>query len=92
MNSPNCKKPCSNCPFRQDCNKGWLGAERMAEIINYPLFTCHKNNNLQCAGHMLINNEDNVFVRTANAMQMPIALSGQELIFETKEACIEHHR
>lgn len=42
------KKPCKNCPFRNDKPnlKGWLGKERAEEIyenlINGGLFPCHK--------------------------------------------------
>ena len=43
MNLPRVKKPCSNCPFRKDSLKGWLGEERMQEIVNADSFTCHKH-------------------------------------------------
>lgn len=42
------KKPCKDCPFRNDKpqNKGWLGEERAKEIyqtlMNDGLFPCHK--------------------------------------------------
>lgn len=46
----NLKKPCSNCPFRNDKPKlkGWLGAERAGSIydsiIEGAVFPCHKTN------------------------------------------------
>ena len=89
---PNCKKPCKDCPFRRDCLQGWLGAERITEIIKQDSFVCHKKNHLQCAGHMLLNGEENGFVRLAKRMGIAIDLSGKELIFHSKVNCIEHHR
>nr|CQB46710.1 hypothetical protein [Vibrio cholerae] len=40
---------------------------------------------------MLINGQDNDFVRLASRLGMEIELSGEELIFESREACIGHH-
>jgi hypothetical protein len=88
---PNCKKPCANCPFRKDVPEGWLGSERMAEIIEAGSFVSHKKTHLQCAGHMLINGESNEFVRMANRLKIPLELSGRELLFDTGDQCIEHH-
>ena len=89
---PNCKKPCKQCPFRLDSLQGWLGGERMAEILEQDSFVCHKKKHLQCAGHMLINGEENGFVKLAKRMKIDIELSGNELIFNSKQECIEHHR
>ena len=91
MSLPNCKKPCSNCPFKKDTLKGWLGEQRITEILNQDSFVCHKKTHLQCAGHMLIKDNENIFVRTANQLNMKLELSGKELVFETKEECIQHH-
>jgi hypothetical protein len=93
---PNKIKPCSNCPFRKDTLKGWLGAERMKEILEASSFVCHKTldqvKTLQCAGHMIIKDEENDFVRLANRFNQPTHLTGQELVFDTKEQCINHHK
>lgn len=88
---PNKVHPCHNCPFRKDCTIGWLGSKRMSEIIEHDSFVCHKDNKLQCAGHMVIKGEKNAFVSLAKTLNIPLLLSGQELIFDTKEECIEHH-
>lgn len=94
MSLPNVKKPCSNCPFRKDSLKGWLGRERMREILDQETFVCHKTldtERLQCAGHMLMKGDENAFVRLANQLNMPLKLSGHELVFETDQECIDHH-
>jgi hypothetical protein len=88
---PNCKKPCKQCPFRKDAPQGWLGEERMEEIPQAESFVCHKKKHLQCAGHMLIKGEDNGFVQLANRLNIPLELTGRELIFDTQEECIAHH-
>ena len=89
---PNMKKPCKDCPFRKDSLKGWLGADRMEDILNHDTFTCHKTNKTrQCAGHMLMLGTDNEFVATAKRLGIPLVLSGSEVLFETKEECIKHH-
>lgn len=91
MNLPNCKKPCKHCPFRKDSTKGWLGKERMTEILEADSFVCHKKTHLQCAGHMIIKGAENIFVRTAEAFGIELALEGKELVFKEKQKLIEHH-
>jgi hypothetical protein len=71
--------------------KGWLGGERMSEILAQDSFVCHKKQHLQCAGHMLINGNENGFVRLANQLGIELELSGKELVFETLEDCVSHH-
>lgn len=99
---PNMKKPCANCPFRKDSCKGWLGKERMTEILNADSFVCHKtvnheldkdmdNDRKQCAGFMLIKGEESSFVKLAKLMNIDTGITGKELVFETKEDCINHH-
>ena len=63
----------------------------MEEILKQPSFVCHKNNNLQCAGHMIINGLDNSFVDLANKMNIKLELYGSELVFKSKHECIKHH-
>ncbi|GAA5141227.1 DUF6283 family protein [Thalassotalea piscium] len=91
MSLPNIKRPCSDCPFRKDSLKGWLGEQRMTEILDHRAFVCHKKTDKQCAGHMLINGHNNDFVRLANNLGIELELSGKELVFETKKECISHH-
>ena len=86
------KKPCPNCPFRRDAMRGWLGAERMAQILDQARFVCHKDNGLQCAGHMLIKGEANDFVRLAGRLRIDLKLRGRALVFDSERACVEHHR
>lgn len=88
---PHIKKPCRDCPFRKDTAQGWLGKERMIEILNSESFVCHKKTDMQCAGHMLISGQENAFVRLADRLCMPLDLSGSEQVFESKADCIEHH-
>ena len=96
---PNMKSPCANCPFRKDTMKGWLGAERMKEILAQDSFVCHKTvdeekgiERKQCAGHMSIKGFDNAFVRTANNMGINVNVSNREVLFDSEADCVEHHR
>lgn len=90
---PNQKHPCKDCPFRKDILQGWLGADRMEEILEQKSFTCHKTQkSLQCAGHMIIKGEENEFVRMANELGIGLQMKGHELIFTTKADCIKHHK
>ena len=91
-NLPHKVKPCGNCPFTKNCMKGWLGEKRMTEIIKSDSFVCHKNTKLQCAGHMLLLGNDNVFVRTANNLAIELNLQGRELVFDDAHECITHHK
>lgn len=88
---PNVKTPCAQCPFRKDTIKGWLGRERMQEILESRSFVCHKKQHLQCAGHMLIKGADNDFVQIANRLKQELELSGRELVFDSLAECIDHH-
>ena len=89
---PHVKKPCKDCPFRKDTLKGWLGEERMKDILASDSFVCHKNTNLQCAGHMLINGDSNSFVNWAKRVGAELQLTGRELVFDSHVKCIEHHK
>lgn len=88
---PNMKAPCQDCPFRKDTLKGWLGRERMAEILEADSFVCHKKTDKQCAGHMLINGQSNTFLRLATRLRIPLNLGGADSVFASKAACIAHH-
>lgn len=92
MKLPHIKTPCRDCPFRKDALKGWLGEQRVAELLAADSFVCHKRTDMQCAGHMLINGKDNAFVRVASVLNIALDLSGREQVFASKAACIEHHK
>lgn len=92
MSLPNMKRPCRDCPYRKDSMKGWLGENRMKELLEQQSFVCHKKQHLQCAGHMLMLGNENEFVRLANALGIPLQLTGRELIFDSKSDCVTHHR
>ncbi len=88
-----CTKPCGGevkCPFRKDALRGWLG-KKIEAILGADTFVCHKNHSKQCAGHMLLLGDDNIFVRLAKILNEPLDLKGRELVFDTKEECIHHH-
>ena len=91
MKLPHIKKPCAQCPFRQDTLMGWLGASRMQEILSARSFVCHKDTRKQCAGHMLIKGEDNDFVMLAKQLRIELKLQGKEQVFQDEESCIHHH-
>jgi hypothetical protein len=91
MRLPNVKHPCKECPFRKDSLQGWLGEERMTQILDANSFVCHKRTDLQCAGHMLIKGEENDFVRLASRLKLSTGLTGRELVFANKSDCIAHH-
>lgn len=88
---PHVKKPCKDCPFRKDSLQGWIGKDRITEILAADSFVCHKKTDLQCAGHMLINGNDNGFVRLSGRLGITLDLSGREQVFDNQEACILHH-
>lgn len=91
MKVPCVKKPCKDCPYRKDSLKGWLGKERMTELLKKDSFVCHKNTSLQCAGHMIIKQDNNAFVSLAKRCGADLEMKGQELVFDTEQQCIDHH-
>jgi hypothetical protein len=87
------RHPCSHCPFKKDTLKGWLGEERATEIVQAFAFTCHKTNEkLQCAGHMIVSKERSRYVATAEYYNIPLNLKGQNVVFDTEEDFINHHK
>lgn len=84
------KSPCGQCPFRKDCLKGWLGAERAEEIANETSFVCHKDHSRQCSGSMQLN-PMNTFAQIGERMGL-VELKGREKIFDTKQDMINHHK
>lgn len=88
------KTPCSNCPFRKDTLKSWLGEERVKEIIESDSFVCHKTLDYtfkQCAGHMILN-KHNIYHRISKLFNYDLELTGQEKVFSTIEEFINHHK
>lgn len=91
MKIPCVKKPCKDCPFREDSLGGWLGEERATQIAESPSFVCHKNTDLQCAGHMIMRGHSNSFVRMAARFNVDLGLKGQILVFDDTQDFIDHH-
>lgn len=91
MKIPCVKKPCKDCPFRKDSLEGWLGEERATQIAESPSFVCHKNTDLQCAGHMIMRGHSNNFVRMAARFGVDLRLKGQILVFDDTQDFIDHH-
>lgn len=91
-------KPCNNCPFKKNIMPGWLGAKRMQNIIEQDSFVCHKTaygkdkNKRQCAGHIHINKQKNVFYRTALAFGIKIKIKESDTLFGNVDKCIKHHK
>ena len=71
--------------------EGWL-SRTIEEIVKCESFVCHKNNDLQCAGHMILCRDRSLFMRFAVALRIDLNLSGHDLVFETVEDCILHHK
>jgi len=71
--------------------EGWLGEERMREILNQDSFVCHKKTDFQCAGHMIIKGNENSFVNLAKRLHIKLDLKGNELVFNNVNDCIDHH-
>ena len=94
---PYVSSPCKDCPFKKDTLRGWLGKERMEEILAQDSFVCHKTtakemkDRRQCAGHMIMKGDENQFVQLAARFGTPVELSGQEQVFDSEEDCINHH-
>ena len=100
---PIIQTPCKDCPFRKDSLKGWLGKKRITEILDSDSFVCHKTtkNDIagsdnkerkQCAGFMIIQKDRSQAVRIAKVLNIDLGLKGQDLIFENKKDCINHHK
>ncbi len=90
--------PCKDCPCRKDTLRGWLGKKRAIEIVDSDSFVCHKTTQddilkrKQCAGHMLLMQRENSFYALAKALDIPLGLTGEELIFASKQDFIDHHK
>ena len=70
----------------------------MAQIVASDAHTCHQTQHLanekmlQCAGHMLLKNNQNLFVQLATRLGFRLELTGRELVFNTPDEAIVHHR
>jgi len=64
----------------------------MSAILDETSFVCHKDTTKQCAGHMLIRGDKNEFITLSKSLNLPLNLSGEELVFDDEESCIEHHK
>lgn len=91
LDLPNQRAPCGQCPFRKDTLEGWLGKDKIENILTARSFVCHKDTGLQCAGHMLIKGDENDFVQLADRLGLATHLRGRELVFDTEKECVDHH-
>lgn len=91
-----CKSPCGPCPFRVKCKLNPLGEKKAVEITQTDSFPCHRTeepNLLQCAGHIHVMGNHNVFNRLSMAFDGKyIPIKNTEVLFKTKEDFIEHHK
>jgi len=89
--------PCSNCPMRKDAPAGWLGKERMQEILEADSFVCHKTaygadeQKRQCAGHIHLKQRGNLFYRMALMIGRKLIISNSSVLHENESSCIKHH-
>lgn len=99
------KTPCSNCPFRRDALRGWLGEER-AKAIALALdggntFTCHKTKDAEnpqmCAGALVLLKRSQGGFSGALSMACafdwldPHALDTKADVFESLNHFVAHH-
>ena len=79
------KKVCDACPFRRDSMKGWLGEQRIMEIIDGTIngdeyFICHKTLHLEkldqklCAGKLILEGKVNPKGNSSTRMGMWLGL------------------
>lgn len=91
-------KPCPDCPFKKDTLKGWLGFNRADEIANCDSFICHKTGETgkgkrkQCAGFMILKQQESTFYRMLNHASRQYLLEEKDSIFPSKEDFINHHK
>jgi hypothetical protein len=89
-----CKKPCATCIFRKE-NDAVILHQIAVDISNNNTHTCHNTHGKkrkQCAGHMLVAGNENLFVRCAIAFKDPVQVTGKELVFEDMDEFVNHHK
>lgn len=87
------KSCCGACPFLNlPKHLPCLGEQRAKEILEAESFVCHKNNSLQCAGHMMLMKKKNVFVRMASVLALPLELKDNKFLVKSEEEFINLHK
>jgi len=69
-----------------------IGQERMTETLDANSSVCHKKTELQYAGHMFINENNNDFVQLANRLGIKMKLTGRELALDNQINCTSQHK
>lgn len=85
-------EPCSDCPWRRDALKGWLGGHTADEFVDiarsdFP-YPCHTITNQQCAGMA-------IYRRNICKVPRPPAIvleKDTETVFATPMEFTEHHK
>ncbi len=86
--------PCSDCPWRRNAMKGWLGSEQTPEdwvrtAMGEVSVECHTHGNCQCAG---------ISIFRANVCKSPrykeilVLKPNRESVFSTPKEFIDYHR
>ncbi len=87
------KTPCSDCPFRRDAVRGWLGGESSENyymLARYkPIMTCHVRLTQQCAGAAIFRANTCTSVRGEGVLELP---RNTKVVFANPIEFLAHHR
>lgn len=88
-------KPCSDCPWRRDSIKGWLGGMTPEEWLDAihgmgdTFIDCHTINGPQCAGAAIYRANISKLPRNPMILQLP---KDKESVFSTPMEFLKHHK
>lgn len=84
--------PCSDCPWRRDAIRGWLGGTRPKTFIRLALgdeaYPCHAFKGPQCAGMAIFRGNIAKLPRDPRVLRLPADRRG---VFATAGEFLEHH-
>lgn len=87
------RSPCSDCPFRRDALKGWLGGSTPAEFLDIALgdstYGCHVKLGAQCAGMAIFRANVCKSPRDPRALHLP---SDKTRVFAWPAEFLAHHQ
>lgn len=86
-----CSEPCPSCPYRTDADKKAYTREEIAFENSQVSMGCRREQNAECAGHMLMNGNKNFYVRILQRIEPDYELSGRELIFKDAKSLLAHY-
>lgn len=92
MSRSHCNKVCKKCPFKKNTEKSSYTTVEVEKMNQMSSMGCKMNSHKECAGHMLMNWNRNIYVNISRRLKEDLTIQGREEIFSSYEMMLNHYK